>query len=183
MRGAIRRLTLPRWRDSPLLVAALTGIVGLLGGALGSYASLQGTEKQIRAEADRQVLQAKGQRIDEARKKRATVYAEYLDDANAYSVSVNAIIDDALSKSAKVPADDVNKWMTARNKYQGGINQLYIYGSDAAWKAHELLASTMPSSLGKLTIAPIDQSKFLAAYRGFQQVMCREVPAEPRDDC
>jgi len=73
------------------------------------------------------------------------------------------------------PLKDV---FAARFAYQGAVNDLYVYGSDAAWKAHAAIAALLPTSLRSQEpeIKPIN----LDAFEGIE---CREVPETPRSGC
>lgn len=85
------------------------------------------------------------------------------------------------------PSCNASELARASHTYQAAINEVYVYGSEAAIRAEGLVSRALPPSLsglsGRLTIRPVDETGFYSAYRRFQAVMCAEVPAEPRPTC
>ena len=74
----------------------------------------------------------------------------------------------------------------ARYDYQGAINDVYVYGSEAAWEANRKVGRVLPAALGNVenrVIARPDAEAFRAAYNDFLDVFCREAVAEPRTGC
>lgn len=151
--------------------SVLGGIVGAIGGPY--FTHWQGSE-------------------DEVRSKRAEVYPAFLNAANNYFYATSDLVavlgKASKGKSYELPKSvnvDVSRYLNARNKFQDTINALYVYGSDAAWKAHSKVSATLPTSLGlsaKRIFAP-NEADFGAAYVAFEAVECHELPAIPRSGC
>ncbi|MDJ0458596.1 hypothetical protein PUN71_015435 [Arthrobacter sp. NQ7] len=161
------------------------GIVALAAGFIGASAGLLGAKLQADASegvAQRQLQEAAQK---QAREQRDVTYREYLDAANGYHVAATTLF-------ARTAPQDVNaaltSFMTARSKFQTETNEVYVYGTDEAWRAHQRLASTLPPSLGdssqKFSASDVsDEATFAAAYNGFLAVRCREVAAQSRPGC
>lgn len=159
-------------------IAAIAAISALVGAAVGAGASIWIAHVQIDE-----------QRTTEAREKKARVYSDYLNAADNFSVATWRLTEE-LEKSAQAERDKftvntpaIKKFVDARSKYQDQINLVYVYGSDEAWKRHRKMAGVLPPSLDSFEIEAVDSTKFLAAYQGFQEIFCEEVPAQPRDGC
>lgn len=160
-------------------------IVALLAGFLGAIAGLGGAFMQ--ANTSQQVAQAQLQDAaqKQARDQRDGTYREYLDAASSYR-------DAATTLFARTAPADVNgaatSFMTARTKFQKQANELFVYGSDDAWRAHQDIAATLPPALSDSALSfkaneVSDQATFVAAYNRFLAVRCREVAAQSRPGC
>ncbi|MFF2842522.1 hypothetical protein [Paenarthrobacter sp. NPDC057981] len=163
-----------------------TGVLGvLLAGVLGAGSAVWGA--QVSSEASYRIANAQLQVAAEqkAKDQKESTYRSYLDAANSYR---NAAVD---LFGGTAPADAKTAWssfMTARAKFQEQTNEIYVYGSNDAWEAHLKVAKTLPPALGdaSLSFSATDvssQPAFTAAYRGFLEVRCREVPAQVRSGC
>jgi hypothetical protein len=172
----------------PLLVAALAFVAGIGGSAIGgAYA--------YKAATSTETAQATASRDAATQSKRGEVYLAYLDTANTYALASQKLSDDTRRIGKGTTAqqnydNDYGPWQTARSKYQGEVNQVYVYGSNAAWAAHRQVAATLPLALGPDNVGEftqalygVDWKQFNAAYGDFLSVFCKEVPAEPRSGC
>jgi hypothetical protein len=162
-----------------LIVAGIGAGSALLGAQISSDAAAETTRQQL--------LEA---RAKDAREKRSQVYAAYLAAANDYSVKTHRMFERfkeqavaAKGKSFKPDPAVLNPYYAARSAYQHQVNQVYVYGSDEAWKAHRIVAAALPPSLGDLELEVVDSDEFLVAYQGFQSVFCKEASAVPRVGC
>lgn len=175
----------PAWKTAvwsvvgSLLVASVGAGSALLGARAGAHASIETARMQL-AE----------QRAKEDRDRRSKVYADYLSAAVAFSLATHRVFDrwaeQAKAANGKKFVPDkavLTSYYAARSAYQNQVNQLSIYGSDAAWAAHRKLAAVLPPAIESYDVEPVDSDQFLAAYRGFLDVFCMEVPANPRKGC
>lgn len=157
--------------------ATVTVVSGLLGGWAGSALTVKASE-----DAERRT------RVGE-------VYAGYLDAADGYYTAA-ADLDRAFAKliatkdgsasDRSVGELSVAAFEKARHDYQGAINDVYVYGSDAAWEANRKVANVLPLALGNVPRRDIpspDAEAFREAYSDFLEVFCREATAEPRQSC
>jgi hypothetical protein len=161
------------------LVAALAGLGGNWIGARGAYSAAVAQQNASREAA-----------LDtESRTKRAEVYAAYLAAANDYELKNAKLIQDLerirpSTDASKLDQNVLGDWLTARAKYQGAVNQVYVYGSDDAYALSAALAATLPPSVGStITFKPVDEAAFNRAYLAFQARMRCEVPAMRVPDC
>lgn len=167
------------------LIALVAGLGGSVIGAITAYNAATGTEvaKEV---ADRDTAR---------RAKSGEVYLAYLDAANRYALATQKMANDwtKATKDPNASADfsaDLDPWKTARSNFQGEVNQVYVYGSQDAWDAHQKVAATLPPSVGMESandivkvITGFNFSAFGIAYQGFLAVFCREVPAVPKANC
>lgn len=160
----------------------------LLGSAVGGLFGYRGA-------IDSQERQAQELRIADERERRREAYLAYLDDANRY----RNVTSDLLSKMSSSGTTDPSAiseafatWLSARSSYQGSVNSLYVYGSDAAWSTHRAIAATLPYAVGyidagrltkELSTFAHDQVTFASAFDKFLGVMCHELAARPRTGC
>jgi hypothetical protein len=172
----------------PLLIATLAFIAGIGGSVIGgAYAYKSATSTETAQEA--------ASRDAATQTRRGEVYLAYLDAANTYALASQKLSDDTKRIGKGTTAqenydNDYGPWQTARSSYQGEVNQVYVYGSDAAWAAHQKVAATLPLALGPDNVGEFTQAlygvkwqQFNAAYDNFLSVFCKEVPAEPRSGC
>lgn len=165
------------WRGAYAVISTLiAGAAGVGGSYLGAHAVVQSSHDQIQAAAAQAV-----------RDKRAAVYSEYLTTANAYSVQVG-VVRDFVKRQPKgfKPVGDrepFNTLLNTRYDYQGAINNVSVYGSDAAWQALLQVEAAFPPLFGGLVPGPVDGRAFKTAYNNFLTVFCQEVPAVPRAGC
>jgi hypothetical protein len=128
--------------------------------------------------------------MQQAREKRAEVYFDYLKSADAYETDTANLLSSYAAghknKNFQLPANLIQKFDDDRSAYQNQVNDLYVFGSDQAWIAHQRLAATLPTSLS-VEVAPLtihyDPLAFNNAYDGFLSVTCLEVSPEPRAGC
>ena len=158
--------------------ALLAGAIGagsaVLGATVSSNASLKIAQEQLQSSADQK-----------ARDQREVTYREYLDAANGYRTAATDLFANTAPPSVN---QAVTSFMAARAKFQKQTNEVYVYGSDEAWKAHQTLANTLPPALSdsalNFTVSDVsDQATFTAAYKGFLAVRCQEVAAQARSGC
>ncbi|MGY0389166.1 hypothetical protein ACWZJV_19545 [Nocardioides sp. WG-D5] len=161
-----------------LRIAVVAAVSALAGAAVGAGASIWIAHAQIDE-----------QRATEARERKAQVYSDYLNAANNFSVAAGRLTEE-LKTSTQAERDKltpntpiIKNYYDARSNYQDQVNRVYVYGSDEAWKRHRTMAGVLPPSLQSYDIEKVDSTKFLAAYQGFQEILCEEVPAQPRDGC
>jgi hypothetical protein len=182
----------------PIFVAIVTAAAAIGGSFVGATKANDGNaaiQQQAIAE----------QRAKDDRDKKADIYLHYLENANTYANSVEdaytCIYNYAIAPEPKGSApqsciDAINRLQTPRFDYQGSINELYIYGSDEANRAHRAVSATLPASVGYLTVPgtglpplnevfgqKFDRVAFGRAYSNFLKIVCMEVPARPRPNC
>lgn len=166
--------------SSGLIIAALS----FLGATTGSWISGRSTEQAAR-------ITVEAQTAKEKRDKRAEVYSAYLAAADNYSIRTGELLARATAVAenpegegaGNIPQELSDAWAEARSTYQDNINELYVYGSDDAWTAHQGVASELPNSLGPVELHPVDSGNFITAYRGMQEIFCKEAVARPRAGC
>lgn len=163
----------------------LFGFFGaLLGALVGGLLSYLGSYAQAKAQLDSQASQILQDQKKEQRKKREKVYAEFTQAANAFAVETSQIITDC--KDGKC-SPRWNDWYDARAEYQAAINHVWVFGSEAAVAQGKQISSTLPASLWDPESDELhlhfESARFKIAYQGFQSVMCRELPAQPRSGC
>lgn len=162
------------------------GVVGvLLAGILGAGSALWGAH--VSSESSYRIAKEQLQHAadQKAKDQKEGTYRAYLEAANAYR---NAAVD---MFGGTAPTDVKAAWssfMTARAKFQEQTNEIYVYGSDDAWNAHQRIARTLPPALGdsplKFAASEVsNQATFTAAYNAFLRVRCEEVPAQTRSGC
>jgi hypothetical protein len=159
--------------------------VALIGALIGGGFSYLGAWQQIRSQEHTQTLQDTVERRKEDRDKRVSTYEEFINAADSYAVQTSEILATCKGKASCNP--DFDKWDSARSAYQGAVNHVYVYGSDAAVSQSRRVSSTLPPSLWspdpkRLKIF-FHEADFTKAYDGFETLMCRELPADPRSGC
>ncbi|MHA6793155.1 hypothetical protein ACVGVM_06475 [Pseudonocardia bannensis] len=157
----------------------MLGVIGALVGALiGSAASFGG-----------QIYVGHQQVAKEDRDKKAAVYFAYLDAANELANETRDLQRSyaSLPPDAPPPAAAYGEWQTARFKYQGAINDLSVYGSDAAWDIHRRVAAALPRSLNPsrdpVRVEAVDDARLTSGTQDFLDLACQELPASPRAGC
>lgn len=160
-------------------------IVALAAGFLGASAGLGGA--WLQANASQNVVQAQLQDAaqKQARDQKDGTYREYLNAASSYRNAATTLF------ARTAPADvngAVTSFLAARTKFQTQTNEIYVYGSDAAWRAHQDIAATLPPALTdsalNFSVSDVsDEATFTAAYKEFLAVRCREVAAQSRPGC
>lgn len=124
------------------------------------------------------------------------MYPAYLNAANDYFNATSTFFAELNRRAAehgghvgKIAVKSrrvLSQFFNTRSDYQGEVNDLYVYGSDAAWSAHKKIAATLPSAIGSYDggdIFPPDKNRFTRAFTAFQSVECHELPAIPRARC
>ncbi len=179
------------------LAAAVLGLGGALSGAyLGARATIE-TQKQ----------QADEDRARQARQKRTQVYSRFLDAAVAYQAATENVFD----STVRLPTGRVSKGLASRcaagrstktcrlsrrviaayydrqQRFQGALNDVYVFGSEAGLSAARELSRGLPASLYKgprrVSIQPTDFGRYTRGYNALLDAMCREVTREPRPNC
>lgn len=179
-----------RWWESrdqrSTALAALLGV--LVGSSLTGGVSYLISTQAIEAQHAAQSADFNEQRSVETRAKRGEVYQTLLDTAVKWRSTLG---DDIACRQA------ADQGTCARPRpveadaaaFRAAIFSVYIYGSTEAWQRANKIADTLPSTwpgLGNAvdtTKAVIDAKAFSDAYDRFEQLMCSELPAQPRSDC
>jgi hypothetical protein len=157
-----------------LLVGVISAGSALLGATVSSSTAQNIAQEQLQSAAEQK-----------AREQREVTYREYLDAANGYRIAAA----DLFAKTAPEDVETaITSFMTTRARFQRQANEVYVYGSDEAWKAHETVAKTLPPALSdsplNFNVSEVsDQATFTAAYTGFLAVRCQEVAAKARSGC
>ncbi|WP_328500583.1 hypothetical protein OG828_07685 [Streptomyces sp. NBC_00457] len=158
--------------------------VALIGALIGGVFSYLGAYQQARTQIESQSSQLFEDQKKEQREKRAEVYEEFLKAADTFAVETNKIITDC--KDGKC-SPNWGDWQTARYDYQGAVNHVWVFGSDAAVKQLVAVSGTLPESVWAPNSDELNlrfkSTGFTTAYNGFQSLMCRELPAQPRNSC
>lgn len=162
-------------------VAAKAAVVAAVFAAGGA---VLGADRGAHATIETQKRQIDEARRDAERRKRATVYGAFLSAANRFAVESDAAYARCKTRRrCEIPGP----LESARFAFQTSINDVYIYGSDAAVAAEKRIAEPLPSSFtgvrGTLKLEPLDGAELNSAYKRFVAVMCREVTANPRRSC
>ncbi|MFC0623712.1 hypothetical protein [Kribbella deserti] len=150
----------------------------LLGALVGALVSIQITGMQLEAD-----------RAQEAREKRAVVYADFLDAANSYQLeagyTAKGLAGVSEADRRKLPSDApvLRNYLKARVRYQNAVIQVYVYGSEDAWRAAQQVGQTLPRATGGLEVPKMDVATFTRAYQNFLRIFCAEAPATPRPTC
>ncbi|WP_330355384.1 hypothetical protein [Streptomyces chartreusis] len=164
---------------------ALLGLAVAFAGALiGGFFSYWGAWQQARTQIEAQAAQNHEEQKKEDREKKAEVYEGFLNASDTYAIETHEIITDCKDKKC---SPDWDKWQTARSEYQGALNHVWVYGSDAAVSQTGLVSASLPASLwvpsSDTLSLRFNSEEFTVAYQGFQALMCEELPAQPRAGC
>jgi hypothetical protein len=163
------------------VVVAVIGVGGALFGALiGGAVTIRSARDQL--DEARQA---------EARKKRAGVYAGYLNSSNRLVDALDSSLAECEERDSACAFHQIldGRIASARTAYQAALNSVFVYGSDRANRAAGKISALVPSRFlksGRLSgfrPAEVDSEVYARAYLGFQRVMCREVSADPRAGC
>jgi hypothetical protein len=161
------------------LVAALIAASSAFGGALlASKTTLDSIQQE-----------SKEQRAKETRDKVSQVYGDYLKAATTYRDRTEIAVREVAKQRAEKKPYNANsvvlrQFNDARRTYQDQANQIAIYGTEAAWKAHEVIAKAMPPTLGVVYVDKRpDYVRFSNGYREFMAVFCTEAAATPKQGC
>lgn len=168
------------------LAKAQASIIGIVvGGVLG----FAGSTMAANISADAQVRVAKEQ-LDHAaslktKEQRDETYRAYLSAVEEYRYATEAMFGKPAPTDVKAA---YSRFITARSNFQGQINEVYVYGSDEALRAHLKIAKTLPRSLGQSDLSfkatdLSDEKTFIEAYNAFLKVRCLEVTATQRQGC
>jgi hypothetical protein len=152
----------------PLISAAIAGGAALAGAKVGADATVESQRRLIDE-----------QRLAGDRTKRATVYTRFQWTADRYAYEAAKAFR-RCGRRVRCKALE-GRVQTARFNFQGGINDVYVYGSRDAWSAAREVARALPSSSiglsGTIRAQPVSVEEFQAAYNRFLDVMCRELTA------
>lgn len=169
-------LSLPLLQRSSERISADATEAGARASVIGAEVGAATSEKERSEE-----------RAKESWQKRAEVYAKYLAALEAYS-SADEDLGFRSIQNRDEPTDKHHKELNDADLYRDNseialvaqINQVFVYGSDQAWAAHEaILVVLQRAERGALT----SDSAYKAAYTNFQNVFCREASAQPREGC
>lgn len=158
-----------------LVAAIVTLLAAMWGASIGAEAAVKAASMQNESEDVRR-----------SQDRRDIAYKEYLNSANTYFIAWSAASSPTLAIN-DIPAT-LDKFRAARADYQSEINEVFVYGSDEAWSAHQGLARTLPKSLTGSELPnfynnPPRSQEFNAAFNAFLNVRCREATALPRSSC
>jgi hypothetical protein len=167
-------------RRLEIIVATIGVVAALAGAATGGATSYLVQRNQFTED-----------KASEARVKRAGVYAAYLRAANDGASEADGAYDRLAaqcrgpSRCSGVTLARGRELAKARVAYQGALNDVYVYGTDEAWRLTKRLSATMPPTLGfqTLQIKRVNRAAFASAYSAFLARICDEVPARPRPGC
>ncbi|MEU4390163.1 hypothetical protein [Kribbella sp. NPDC023855] len=206
----------PPWLQSALTIAIVAAVAGILGAWItanatksGADASLAGSRYGAESAQKTTQLQLAADQAKETRNQRAQVYAKYLTIVSKYYTGARLMREYAGTKrgvpgcengetpickqSLETMVQTEIAFLDSRVAYQAQIDQLTVYGSEEAMKAHQVLAAMLPPTLGpapsQIELGTLslpgatDPKKFAAAYGAFQKVFCREAAAQPRSSC
>lgn len=140
------------------------------------------------ANADREV---------ERRQQVSEHYSTYLEAANAYyaaSGSFVGAVDHSSGDENEIAQEELQiesafaVMQQTRNDYLAAANDVYAFGSEDAWVAHQQVFAVLlphdPRTVqrrGPVHVAePIE---FFSAQNAFLRVFCQEAVAQPRTDC
>lgn len=159
-----------------VVAAIVTLLAAMWGASIGAEAAVKAAAMQNEAEDVRR-----------SQDRRDIAYKDYLNAANRYFYAWNSLATAEKPVLVDTAAEYVVEFMTARTAYQSQVNEVFVYGSDDAWSAHQSIARTLPRSLaGSQLPDPAtmpDTKAFRAAFSAFLDVRCREVTALSRGSC
>ncbi|MEK6438204.1 hypothetical protein [Pseudonocardia sp. T1-2H] len=185
-------------RRHTLLIAVLTGVIGI-GGALS------GSLIQTRSAADAQAAQIAEEREKESRATQADVYFKFLDAADRYGTTTAQV--QACLNAARDGRPDGQEGFTvdgecgrhvadlapARYDFQETFNKVSVYGSPEAYVKAVAIAAYLPRAVSgdvNSGLPPLDarlnsydRAEFTRRYADFLTVACRDLPAAPRPNC
>ncbi|WP_328988404.1 hypothetical protein OG394_19505 [Kribbella sp. NBC_01245] len=156
-------------------VAFISAGSALIGALVGALVSILAVTLQLDADRDQ-----------EARERRAVAYADFLEAANTYrNEAVHAKERIAASRQIKLTLNEpaLRTYLTSRAHYQASLVQVFVYGSDEAWRRAVLVGQTLPPATGVIESPNVDPAAFSQAYQGFLLVFCAEALATPRSTC
>lgn len=132
-------------------------------------------------------MQNQAEDVRRSQDQRDVAYKEYLNAANRYFYAWNSLATAKKPVLVDSAAEYVVEFMSARTAYQSQVNEVFVYGSDDAWSAHQDMARTLPRSVAGSQLpdpATVPDTKaFGAAFSAFLDVRCREVTALSRSSC
>lgn len=85
-----------------------------------------------------------------------------------------------------LPGTILEDYFPAQSKFQGALNQVYVYGTPRGVRAARKVAGALPPSLFKprsFSIGGVDEPVFARGYNAVLNTMCAEVSADPRPAC
>lgn len=187
------RPRLRRWewlhnQGATLVVGVVAAAAAIVGGRIAADGALDAAVAQHREEA------IAAQKL-EVRVKRADVYAEYLASANSYFLATAEYYrylasfnkgPIAKGRSFKVRFDQNGvdlqaRWLKQRARFQGSVNDVYVYGSDDAWRAQKTISEVLPPSVGaevktfEFSVRRDVGVDFDRGYHRFLRLVCIEV--------
>ena len=128
-----------------LFLVVLAGVLGLIGVGVTARVTYTGSLEAV----DRSLAKAAEQ---EQAKQRSEVYRAFLDASSDYRYkSIEAQEAVAKTKVGAEPPEAISSWLTARNTYQGTVNDIFTFGSDKAISIVEDIAGTLPRAVGLTT--------------------------------
>lgn len=84
----------------------------------------------------------------------------------------------------------VSRFVSERSDFQGALNDVYIYGTARAYHSAGRLAGALPPSVYdgpddeiQAIFEVVDPDGYRDGYNAFLELMCRELPAQPRRTC
>lgn len=167
---------------SNIWVAAITGVVGLVGALIGGGFTLAGTLESSEAEAATQ-----------ERDLRRVAYVEYIDALDAYASAAASRRETCAPGTDKRLASNSPCWpLLAEYEntmyvFQGERNDMALIASDEALKLAYVIKTSLPSSglgpiEGTVDDEPLPQ-EFELLYQVFLAIAACDTSPNPREDC
>ncbi|MEY9876625.1 type II secretory pathway pseudopilin PulG [Streptacidiphilus sp. MAP12-33] len=168
-------------------VARLGLVAVLVAAVLAAGASLYTAWEQSKVQVQLQNAQAAADRAQSDRDKRTDVYGKFLQAANAYAAATDNLLAyvDANCKPGSRCSPNFSTLETTKAAFQGSINDVSVWGSNAAVKDEAAVAATLPPSMWSTDELDLkfNHPAFTQAYQAFLVMMCHELPADPRSGC
>lgn len=173
--------------DRSTAAAALVGVV--VGSLITGGVSYAIAHQSLTAQRERQAAEFAERRDSETREKREKVYTAFLDTSIVWRTTLGDEIAcyklkaaEPCGKSDQQVEDDVDG-------FRGAFSNVYIFGSIEAIERAKALADELPYTFpgvgGRVDAskASIDAQAYADEYDLFEDLMCRELPVQPRTDC
>ncbi|KRF04695.1 hypothetical protein ASH00_13895 [Arthrobacter sp. Soil782] len=139
------------------------------------------------------MITANADREAERRQQVSEHYSTYLEAANAYFVASQFFVGSLETMQVQDESEQIRRMQPAaqaveqaRIDYHAAANNVYAFGSEEAWLAHEQVLATLPEKpeyAQARTIDPGEPDEFLGAHNIFLAVFCKEAVATPRTNC
>ncbi|MBE8524502.1 hypothetical protein ILP97_44680 [Amycolatopsis sp. H6(2020)] len=180
-----------------VIASALVGLGGIFGTVIASQLSIDASIRN-------QDQQSNEARAKEDRESRKDAYFEFLKAANTFGMNTadalpcfamnierNRLRGQAPPSEARCQ-EELTKLNSSIPDFYAARNKVFIYGSAEAEEQAEAISNYLPSTnpLGPQLpaqnsppIHPFIFDQFRKLYVKFENVACKEIPAEPRESC